>query len=364
MRAGGLVLAGVLTVAACGGGDDSMSSESLDAAAATVAPAAASPGDQIAIGGEPATGDQAEAPADFDYGIVGRDVIIEMHVVLSSDDIQRSVASIMATASSLGGGVASSDVDYGDQTGNDRNDGYAVLVVRVPPTAVDRLLSGLDATGTVQSITQSAQDVTEQLVDLDVRISNARRSVATVRDFMDRTQNLSELVTLEGELTRRQTELERLEAQQRNLSERVALSTITIEVVPTASVPEPVDESSDTITDALQRGWDAFAAFLFGIAFILAVLLPFIGLAALAAALVWLALRRRGRRASRPGTPADVPDNDHGSTSPFDPPGAADDMPSGTHGDAVGGLAAAHEHTDAPAPAVSVDEPEPASPTG
>ena len=117
-----------------------------------------------------------------------------------------------------------------------------MLVVKVPPQSVDSLLAGLDDTGTVQSINQSAQDVTEQLIDLDVRIDNARQSVANVREFMDRTENLNELVALEGELTRRQTDLEQLEAQQRNLSDRVALSTVTIEVVPTASVPEPIDD--------------------------------------------------------------------------------------------------------------------------
>ena len=35
---------------------------------------------------------------------------------------------------------------------------------------IDRLLDGLDDTAEIQSINQSAQDVTEQLVDLDVRI--------------------------------------------------------------------------------------------------------------------------------------------------------------------------------------------------
>ena len=146
----------------------------------------------------------------FDIGVIGRDVIIEMRVLVSSDNIQRTVASIMANVSALGGGVVYSNIDYGDQTGG-RNDGFAMLVVKVPPEGIDRLLAGLDDTGTVHSISQSAQDVTEQLVDLDVRIRNLRESVANVREFMERTEKLSDLVVLEGELTRRQTDLERLE---------------------------------------------------------------------------------------------------------------------------------------------------------
>jgi hypothetical protein len=246
-------------------------------------------------GGAAADDRTARGEGGFDVGVVGRDVIIEMRVVLSSEDIERSVASIMASARTLGGGIASSDVDYGD-AGGSGGDGFAVLVVKVPPDSVDRLLAGLGDTGTIESINQSARDVTDQLVDLDVRISNARQSVANVREFMDRTENLNELVTLEGELTRRQTDLEQLEAQQRNLADRVALSTITIEVVPTASIPEAPTDDDQSIGDAFRGGWEAFVAVLFGVGFILAAVSPFLMLGGLLALIGWTIVRRRDAR--------------------------------------------------------------------
>jgi hypothetical protein len=219
-----------------------------------------------------------------------------MNVTLASDDIARSVAAIAARASTLGGGVASSQVDYGDPTvdGSDPEGyrGYAVLVVKVPPERIDDLLAGLEQTGTIRSINQSALDVTEQLVDLDVRIENARESVANVRSFMERADDLGELVSLEAELTRRQTELERLEAQQRNLSERVALSTVTVEIVPTSSLPEP-DDDGDSIGDAFTQGIDAFVEFVRVVVLVLAVTFPFLVVAGLVGALVVVIRRRR-----------------------------------------------------------------------
>ncbi len=302
-----LILTGALALVACGGGGDDASSTDFDTLGAAASreladsPASdASGGSLIETNEAAAESPAAESGGGFDIGIIGRDVIIEIRVVLSSDNIERTVSSIMAHASSLGGGVASSDVNYGGQ-GGFGNEGYAVLVVKVPPQSVDSLLAGLDDTGTVQSINQSAQDVTDQLVDLDVRIRNARQSVANVRDFMDRTENLNELVTLEGELTRRQTQLEQLEAQQRNLSDRVALSTVTIEVVPTASVPEPIDNDANTIGDAFGKGWDAFTGLIFGIGFGLAIMLPFLVLAALLGLLGWAIARR-----NKHGRPAEV----------------------------------------------------------
>ena len=329
-----LILAGALALTACGGDDDdSSAAENADTAEETAEPAellAEGASSDSPAGGFVASddsGDQAAAdrPNDggFDIGVVGRDVIVEMKVVVSSDDIERTVASVMAAASTLGGGVASSDVNYGndDVTGSQ---GFAVLVVKVPPDAVDRLLSGLDDTGTVQSINQSAQDVTEQLVNLDVRIRNARQSVANVREFMDRTENLQELVTLESELTRRQTELEQLEAQQRNLADRVALSTITIEVVPTASVPEPLaDEADDGIGDAFRSGWEAFTALLFGIGFVLAATLPFLISGLLLALAAWVIVHRRDTRRPQiaPPTPTGGDAGEH-ETEDHDPEGA------------------------------------------
>jgi hypothetical protein len=291
--AAAIILVGTVALAACAGADDS-DSAALDGGSVATTPAEAL-GDGI---GPEAAGDDVGDPAGapppgFDIGVVGRDVIIEMHVVVGSDDIERTVSSIMAGASALGGGVASSDVSYGDRGHGDRadgaSDGYAVLVVKVPPTEIDRMLDRVGASGVIESIDQSAADVTEQLVDLDVRITNARRSVENVRGFMDRAVDLDDLVTLEGELTRRQTELERLEAQQRNLAERVALSTITVEVVPTAQVPRA--EPDEGIGDALRTGWDAFAGFVFVLGFVLAVALPFLALGLVLAGLAWLVVR-------------------------------------------------------------------------
>lgn len=326
----GVVLMGAVVMAACSDSDDDAGGAVDDAAEFTYDALAeeANGGDDGGVDDDldatgaaaPAVGESGpgaeQASRDFDLGAVGRDVIIEMRVRLSSDNMERTVSSVMASAAALGGGVASSDVDYGVDA--DDRDGYAVLVLKVPPESVDRLLAGLDDTATVQSISQSARDVTEQLVDLDVRISNARQSVASVREFMDRTENLNELVTLEAELTRRQTQLEQLEAQQRNLSDRVALSTITVEVVPTAAVPSPTEpDEDDGVVDALRSGWEAFAAVVVGLVIVLAAMLPFLVTAGIVAVAAWLVVRRRnGGLSRRAGADDDRPVRD-------DPPAEA-----------------------------------------
>ena len=179
-----------------------------------------------------------------------------------------------------------SDIDYG--TGTDGSGTDDVDADR--PSDVDgqgaacqlgAVLIGLDEIGTVLSSNQQAQDVTDQLVDLAVRISNAEQSVERVRGFLDEATDLRQMVDLESELTRRQTDLERLLATQANLTERVALSTLTIDVFPTTAAPVAADEGSDSIGDAFRSGWSTFLGVLFAVGFVLAILAPFLALAAL-----------------------------------------------------------------------------------
>jgi Domain of unknown function (DUF4349) len=300
-----------LARAACGGDDDESGLAVAPEPAAAETAEAAGDG-ALAVGeGAPATALSGQPAIDptIELGAIGRDVIVEMYVVMSSPDLPRSVAQITGRAASLGGGIASSTVDYGDPAVVNPPNASAILVVKVPPDAVDSLIDGLADAGTVRSLEQSAQDVTDQLVDLEVRIANARQSVENVRVFMERTQNLTELVTLEAELTRRQTELEQLEAQQRTLTDRVALATITIEVRPEAALPVP--DGRGGISGAFADGWEAFVTVVRGGVMVVAVLAPFLVAGGLLALALWFAGRRwsaasrrdRETRATRAAAP-------------------------------------------------------------
>ncbi|HEX6656772.1 MAG TPA: hypothetical protein VF065_01745, partial [Ilumatobacter sp.] len=142
--AGPIIVALALT--ACGGNDDDDAGEAETDLAATITAGAPTAGGDMIATEETAPADQAAGGSQtgIDFGQVGRDVVVEMHVVMSSDDIARSVSAITSDAAALGGGVASSAVDYGVVDGRSTTPtGHAVLVVRVPPDRVDRLLEGL-----------------------------------------------------------------------------------------------------------------------------------------------------------------------------------------------------------------------------
>ncbi len=143
-------------------------------------------------------------------------------------------------------------------------------------------------------------------------VSSQQASVARVRDMMGKASSLSDVVMLESELSRRQSDLESLLAQQTALKDQTSMGTITLEVSEPAAKPEAVEkkEKEPTFLGALAGGWDVFTKIVRYLTVAVGALLPF----ALTAALVALVVRLyRSRRPARPKNgrapaPATVPE--------------------------------------------------------
>jgi Domain of unknown function (DUF4349)/Putative zinc-finger len=104
--------------------------------------------------------------------------------------------------------------------------------LRVPAARLDEVVALLKTLGRVIDESQQAEDVTEQVVDLDVRISNARITEKRLADLVqNRTGRVSDVLEAEREMARVRTELERLDAQRKNVAQRVAYATLVLEVL-------------------------------------------------------------------------------------------------------------------------------------
>ena len=277
-----------------GGGDDgdsiressSSQGEVFDASDAGLAPEMAP---ELAPGMAPDGGVRSVA--------VDRQLAVEMFVTMVTDDIRAAVDQTVQRARLLGGSVANSNVDFGDQSG-----GRAWLVLKVPPERAEDLVGSLDRWGTVRSVSQSTEDVTEQLVDLDVRIDNATRSVERIRALLAEARNVGEVMAVESELTIRQTELERLLATQQSIESRVAMTTVTVEMY---TDPDEIDEARGGLIDALSDGWNGFVDVAVEVLRAAALALPYLVMSAVVG-IVWMIWRRRtGPRSA--GSTGDTP---------------------------------------------------------
>ncbi|MEV0138797.1 MULTISPECIES: DUF4349 domain-containing protein [Streptomyces] len=226
----------------------------------------------------------------------GTHVIRTATLSVEVKSVPKAVAAARGAAEGAGGLVASENTERLDDTYEASH-----LVLRVPQERFREVLRELAGSGKLLSRTSNAKDVTDQVVDVESRISTQRASVARVRELMDRAEKISDVVALEGELSSRQSDLESLLAQQASLKDRTSLATITLDLTPPDAPDDREKDEDPGFLDALGGGWDAFVTMLRWIAVAFGAAFPFLLTAALAV-LGWRVLHKR--RAARRGAPA------------------------------------------------------------
>lgn len=218
----------------------------------------------------------------------GRQVIRTASISLTVSNVTKTAADVRGITAGAGGYTGSE---------NTRSD-QADFTLQVPTTTLDQVLDRIAALGIPTDRGEQAQDVTNQLVDVQSRVASQQASVDRVRALLAKATTVGDVVTIEGELASREANLESLEQQQAELSAQVAMSTITVHIGRSAAVAPPPAAAGGGFLGGLSAGWHSFVAVLGGAVMVLGALLPYlVGLGG-PAVLVWWLVRRR--RAGRP----------------------------------------------------------------
>ncbi|WP_210507060.1 DUF4349 domain-containing protein [Naasia sp. SYSU D00057] len=184
---------------------------------------------------------------------------------------------------------------------SDRQKASAQLVARIPADRLDATLADLEELGTVQSLSTSSNDVTQQTTDLDARIASLQASVDRLRQLLTSAASTADLVAIETALSEREAELESLTAQRTYLADQVDYATITIAISTPAALPTP------TPTDfpgAVAAGFAALVAALGWTLVAVGAALPWIVFLGLVGLIVFALLRLRRRRSRGRGPEA------------------------------------------------------------
>lgn len=273
-------MAAVMTLAACGQADSASYMEADYAAgvgAGAPAPKPAPPAMDEARSIVQVAG-PALRPVQADAMLI-RNGMASIEV----DSLEIGIEAVRALAESLGGYVANTALEMGEQRVR-----RATLELRIPADRFDAALTGLEPIGSVESVNIDAQDVGEEYVDVTARLANARRLEERLIELLDRrTGELEDVLAVERELARVREESERLQGRIRWLESRVATSTLTVMLhEPTPLLAGAPGENP--IVDALRDAWRNFVGFIAGGIAALGWLLP---LAAVLALVTWV-LRR------------------------------------------------------------------------
>ena len=147
---------------------------------------------------------------------------------------------------------------------------YITMSIRIPATrfgeAMDRLA---DLAVIVNSRNESAQDVTEEYVDLEARLESLETARQRLLKIVEEARNTKDLLEAEQQLTQREAEIESIKGRMQYLEQSARLSSIWIELQPHI-LSQPVGDewrpaetgrrAIDTLLDGL-RGFGDFAIF-------------------------------------------------------------------------------------------------------
>ena len=163
-----------------------------------------------------------------------RKVISTASISIEVEVVQTATADVRAIAESLGGFVEQLSSPGGAEQQR------ATMTIRVPQAQFFTALEHIEALGKVLSKNMGSEDVSERFIDLEARLKSSLREEQSLLSLLERTATVSEVLTVERELTRVRSEIERFQGQLNFLERRVDLGTITVSLVPpNLSGPEP-----------------------------------------------------------------------------------------------------------------------------
>jgi hypothetical protein len=135
-------------------------------------------------------------------------------------------------------------------------------VFRVPAAHLDAVLAELKKLGRVTSESQGGEEVTQQYVELEARLANARHTEQRLSDLLrDRTGKLSDVLAFEKEIDRVRGEIESMEAQRKSLAGQVDYATLNATVIEEYGAPLQLTPPSTSIRfrNAAVEGFQALA---------------------------------------------------------------------------------------------------------
>ncbi len=303
----GLLLAGAALTGcsggASGGSTSSSGSQAADsaggsgAAGAVAAPKSAESSqlsgssDSSDPSARSAAGDGSATLSQVELLTADRSIVFTGQLSVRVQSVAAAVARAEALTTGAGGFV------FAEQTARDpgrRGTTTAQLTVKVPADRFRPTLDRLAGLGRQLSRQQSADDVTSEVVDVASRLRTQRRSVARMQALLDKATTVGEIVRVEGELSRRESDLESLEAQQAKLTSLTELATIDLTLTTRRPAPVPVDAGSDLgFLSGLKGGVSALVAVLLVVLTGAGAVLPFVLVLALLGVPVLVVLRRR-----------------------------------------------------------------------
>ncbi len=120
---------------------------------------------------------------------------------------------------------------------------------------------GANNGGRLLNDTEISQDVTQQYVDTQARLSSLQTELARLQELVAKAQSVADIITIDQEITNLETQLNQTESELNSLTNQVTMYTVQVNLVPLTSVISPPSNTHWSFMGSLQDAWNAFLAF-------------------------------------------------------------------------------------------------------
>lgn len=159
---------------------------------------------------------RTQAVADTPAG--GPLLIYEAQVNLAVHEVREKIDQVVALTDELEGFIQAQD--------------NVSVIIRVPSFRFRDTLERVEALGDVLHRRVSAEDMSDQVRDVRIRLENAVQMRHRLAELLERADTVPDSLTIERELERLTQSIELLRGQLRSLEDRITYSTITVRFQP------------------------------------------------------------------------------------------------------------------------------------
>lgn len=313
-----VIVASVVTLASIAGGCAARSTDQNSGSGVSNSVGVATPGYVGAPTGTDGgvTGELATAPSvspskgGVDTAAVADQklVVVNKTLRIETEDVQAAVTKIRDLATRDGGDITNMQVSQSvdqpvyplDYNGSTKSSSSvplrAYVTIRVPASTYAAFIADAAKLGHVLFQSESADDVTQQHVDMQARLENLKAEQSRLRQLFAKANKVSDMLAIEQELTRVQGDIEAMQAQVKYLERQAAMATVTVELVEPTPLLSPAGNDwgiRAAFTDAVRAFVGTMNDLIVTLGPVLALLI-FVGLPAWL--IVWVVRRVMRRR--------------------------------------------------------------------
>jgi len=152
---------------------------------------------------------------------------------------------------------------YGNESFQDNHyENRFTLYIRIPSANYEKFIAEIEnGNGKVLYKEVTARDVTDQFVDLEIRLANKRSYLNRYRELVKQAKTIKEVLEVEAQIRVLEEEIESAEGRLRLMSDQVNYSTLELTLIKEIEytyTPDKRDRFFERVKEAFFTGWYVF----------------------------------------------------------------------------------------------------------